>query len=129
MYSVNRGLKITIAIAIVVLAAGAAAFLFFSGKKSEAAIPSNDAIFIYGQAACSHCINLEKYIKEKNIDSKVEITRRPVDTSRENVNEMFARAKSCGINTDTIGTPFMWHKGKCLMGDVEIIEYLKQWEK
>ncbi len=124
----KKGTIIIVAIAASLIAAGAIAFIVYSEKNQIAEQPSSDAIFIYSQAGCSHCIALDDYMEEKDLDDKIEIERRSIDNSRANVTEMIDRASVCGIKTDTIGTPFMWHKGKCLMGDKDIIEYLRQWE-
>lgn len=100
-------------------------------KKAEAEKTQNpDAkIVLYYSDTCPHCKNVEKFIEENAaVREKVNFVRKEVHLNRSNAEEMLSKATACGIDTTTVGIPFLWdgeNGNECLMGDKDIIAYLK----
>ena len=85
----------------------------------------NQIIFFYGDG-CPHCAIVEEYLKENKVAEKVAFSQKEVYYNRNNANELEEKAKICGMPTDSIGVPFLWNGEKCLVGDVDIVEFFKQ---
>ena len=86
---------------------------------------SNQLIFFYGDK-CPHCAIVEKYFKENKIEEKIQFSQKEVYSNKNNAKELEAKAKACGISTDSIGVPFLWDGEKCLIGDEDIINFFEQ---
>lgn len=82
-------------------------------------------ILFYGDG-CPHCAIVEKYIEEHNIKDKISFAQKEVYYNQENAKELKAKAKICGLPTNSIGVPFLWDGEKCLIGDQDIINFFKQ---
>jgi len=82
-------------------------------------------ILFYGDG-CPHCAIVEEYIKENNINDKISFAQKEVYYNQNNAKELEAKAKICGLPTDSIGVPFLWDGEKCLIGDQDIIDFFKQ---
>ena len=85
----------------------------------------NGIVLFYGDG-CPHCALVEQYISENNIESKVQFTKKEVYNNQQNASELTAKAKACGMATDSIGVPFLWDGSSCLVGDQPIIDFFKQ---
>jgi len=82
-------------------------------------------ILFYGDG-CPHCANVEKYIADNNLESKISFAQKEVYKNQSNAKELEDKAKICGLPADSIGVPFLWDNGKCLVGDKDIIDFFKQ---
>lgn len=82
-------------------------------------------ILFYG-IGCPHCAIVEEYIKNNNIESKISFAQKEVYYNQTNQNELTEKAKICGIPETDIGVPLLWDGEKCLIGDVDIINFLKE---
>lgn len=114
-----------VVLAIVVL--GGASFLIFKNKKEEVqkTIDSSEMIFFYGQG-CPHCVNVEKFLEEnKSVEEKVKFEKLEVWKSKENARLMTERARNCGLSEKELGVPLFWDGSRCLIGDTDIIDFLK----
>jgi glutaredoxin len=114
-----------VVLAIVVL--GVASFLIFKNKKEEAqkTINSSEMIFFYGQG-CPHCVNVEKFLEEnRSVEEKVKFEKLEVWKSKENTQLMIERARNCGLSEKNLGVPLFWDGSNCLIGDTDIIDFLK----
>ncbi len=102
-------------------------FVLSQYKKDQASSGSteNEIIFFYGDG-CPHCAIVEEYIKENKVNEKVAFSTKEVYKNRNNSKQLEEKAKICGMPTDSIGVPFLWDGEKCLVGDVDIIEFFKQ---
>jgi glutaredoxin len=114
-----------------VVAAFSSYALFEHGRPQESgpvasstAQSEKGALILYYGNGCPHCANVDKYIKDNAIESKISITHKEVYGDQQNAAELVQRAKSCGLPTDSVGVPFLWDGSKCLIGDVDIIDYL-----
>lgn len=82
------------------------------------------AILFFG-STCPHCVNVEEYINTNNISAKLNFDKLEVFNDTNNAALMAEKAKTCGLDTKTIGVPFFWTGSNCLLGDVDIINYFK----
>ena len=131
--------KIIIPSVLFVLALGFSFFVLSQDKKDRSVSNSstengsiegesqaqNGIIFFYGDG-CPHCAIVEEYIKENKVAEKLAFSQKEVYYNRNNANELEEKAKICGMPTDSIGVPFLWDGEKCLVGDVDIVEFFKQ---
>ncbi len=86
---------------------------------------ANQIILFYGDG-CPHCAIVEEYINKNNVQNKISFTQKEVYYNQSNAKELEAKAKICGLPTDSIGVPFLWNGEKCLIGDQDIINFFKQ---
>ena len=85
----------------------------------------NGIVLFYGDG-CPHCALVEKYIDDNSIEAKVSFTKKEVYYNKDNASDLTAKAKTCGMATDSIGVPFLWDGSTCLVGDQPIIDFFKQ---
>jgi len=88
-------------------------------------IEKSQIILFYGDG-CPHCAIVEDYIKENSIGDKISFAQKEVYYNQNNAKELEAKAKICGLPTDSIGVPFLWDGEKCFIGDQDIINFFKQ---
>jgi len=124
--------KIIISTILFILACfGSIAILFNNGYQNQTAavnrpgINSNEIILYYGDG-CPHCAAVEDCIEKNNIKNKIPFVQKEVYFNQSNAKELEAKAKICGLSTDSIGVPFLWDGEKCFIGDQEIINFFKQ---
>jgi glutaredoxin len=86
---------------------------------------SSQIILFYGDG-CPHCTIVEEYIKKNSIGDKISFAQKEVYYNQNNAIELEAKAKICGLPTDSIGVPFLWNGEDCLIGDQDIINFFKQ---
>ena len=98
-------------------------------KKTDSSqavvVELNTPVFFYGNA-CPLCADVEAWLKEKKIEEKIKITKKEVYDNRRNAQELNQVAQKCGLPTDSIGVPFLFAEGKCLIGTPDIINYLSK---
>jgi len=87
--------------------------------------PASQIILFYGDG-CPHCAIVEEYIEKNRTKDKVPFAQKEVYYNQSNAKELEAKAKVCGLPTDSIGVPFLWDGEKCLIGDQDIIDFFKQ---
>lgn len=85
---------------------------------------NKDMILFYGDG-CPACKALDQLIKEKGIDEKLSYDSKEVYYNKENSNQLVAKARECGLNTDSIGIPFLWADGNCHIGVEPIMNYFE----
>lgn len=84
---------------------------------------NNDFIIFYGDG-CPHCENIEKFVKDNNIDSST-FNLKEVYHNKANAQMLQDKAKECGMDAGSVGVPMLWNHGKCLVGDKDIIDFFK----
>ena len=87
------------------------------------AIDEKTPVFFYGNT-CPHCADVEAWMKENKVEEKITIIKKEVYDNRQNSQELTEAAKNCGLPIDSIGVPFLYVEGKCLVGTPDIINYL-----
>lgn len=85
---------------------------------------TSDIVLFYGDG-CPHCALVEEYVSQNGIETKVPFAKKEVYYNKQNADELVAKARTCGMPTDSIGVPFLWDGSKCLVGDQDIIEFFK----
>ncbi|MDO8468788.1 MAG: hypothetical protein Q7S29_03465 [Candidatus Peribacter sp.] len=100
------------------------AVVFFVARSGGNSLPQGMVLY-YGDG-CPHCANVEAFVKENNVEQKVQFVRKEVYNNKSNAREMGSFAKKCGLPTDSIGIPFLWTGAKCLTGDKDIIAFFQQ---
>ncbi|MDD3735140.1 MAG: hypothetical protein PHO31_01545 [Candidatus Pacebacteria bacterium] len=85
----------------------------------------NGIILFYGEG-CPHCVIVENYIKENNIQNKISFIQKEVYNNQENAKDLQNKAKLCGLSPDSIGVPLLWDGKNCLIGDQDIINFFEQ---
>ena len=137
-----KNTKITTALILLIIIALLTSVILGSKNKKETTQPSNNnqivdkislpisqssdtPVFFYGNT-CPHCADVEAWMKENQIEEKIAIVKKEVYDNRQNSQELTKAAESCGLPTDSIGVPFLYTEGKCLIGTPDIINYLKE---
>lgn len=118
--------KVVIFIIIGVILLGVIFWGFQSGvfTKKPVVIPGGIILF-YGQD-CPHCKNVEEFILQNKIEEKVKFSRLEVWYNKDNQKIIADVAQKCGIAGDSVGVPLLYDgTGKCLLGDVDIINFFK----
>jgi glutaredoxin len=87
------------------------------------------SVILFVGDGCPHCKNVEDFIKNNNIESKLTISQKEVYYNQANQKQLADTVKNCP-NIDTsqgIGVPlaFIKESATCLQGDTPIIDYLK----
>ena len=104
---------------------------FFPGPVGPSPLPSGIVLF-FGQD-CPHCIKVEAFIKDNNINSKVKITKLEIPFNNKTSSELVANsdllvktAQICKVDIRSgIAIPFLYDgNNKCYMGDIDVINFL-----
>jgi len=88
-------------------------------------VEESQITLFYGDG-CPHCAIVEDYIKNNNIKERLSFEEKEVYYNQNNAKELEAKAKICGLATDSIGVPFLWDGLKCYVGYQDIINFLNQ---
>ena len=123
----------TITLVLVVIGLLSVIVLGSRNKKSEPEAVQNTQevsstkipIFFYGNT-CPHCDDVEDWMEENKIEEKIKITKKEVYDNQQNARELTQVAQKCGLQTDSVGVPFLYAEGKCLVGTPDIINYLSK---
>ena len=122
----NKITTIIVGLAIVVVMG----VIAIGSNNQKKVVPSeissvNVPIFFYGNS-CPHCADVEEWIKTNKVEEKIEIIKKEVYDNQENARELTKAAESCGLPTDSIGVPFLYAEGKCVVGTPEVTSYLSE---
>ncbi len=113
--------KILIIILVVIIFFGGLVLL--GRLTNKANVPT--MILFYGDT-CSHCKNVDDYIKANNVHQKLKFRELEVFNNQNNAALLAQTAKQCGFDmTSGVGVPFFFDGAKCLQGDVVIIDFFK----
>ena len=81
-------------------------------------------IYFYG-FNCPHCKNVEAYMEENNMTSKLQIEEHEVMQDKKNLAKMVRYARGCGFTGNSLQTPFVYSGGSCYMGEDDVMNFLK----
>jgi glutaredoxin len=95
------------------------------GLKQPNGESQSDIIYYYGND-CPHCQNVTKFLDDNKIAEKVKFEKKEVGSNPKNALEMGKKAKECKIDPKNIGVPFVWARGKCLVGEPDVENFFKQ---
>jgi glutaredoxin len=82
-------------------------------------------LILYTSDSCPHCANVEEFMAENKVIEKLNLVRKEVSKNQSNAVELLSRAQACGLPSNNVGVPFLWHDGQCLLGDEDIINFFK----
>jgi glutaredoxin len=115
---------------VIVLIAGLLSLVVIvsNNKEKQAAeqkitdLKNSEPIFYYGNT-CPHCEIVEEWFEANQVEEKMTFAKKEVYANRENALELNKIAKECGLDTSSIGVPFLYADGQCLIGSPDIINY------
>ena len=89
--------------------------------------PYKNSIVIFFHDDCSYCDNVDTYLKNNNVASKVSFAQLNVENEY-NRSELADKVQICGLDIDNVGVPFLWDgvNKKCVIGYIDIIAFFKQ---
>lgn len=101
-------------------------------ETTEKTVPASDGysleegeVGLFWGDGCPHCANVEKFLEEnKDIAGKFNIKKFEVYKDKKGQRLFVEKAKKCGLSG--LGVPTLYKEGKCIQGDVPIIEELKK---
>ncbi|MFH1967792.1 MAG: hypothetical protein ABIJ84_00205 [bacterium] len=97
----------------------------FSGASVEPIQIPEGIILFYGEG-CPHCKTVDDFVSQNNIEEKVNFSRLEVWYNKDNQNILAQVIQKCGVEANEVGVPFLYDGEKCLMGDVDVIDFFKQ---
>ncbi len=86
--------------------------------------PNADIVYYYGRE-CPHCKKVEEFLEKNDVYKKVNFAKKEVWHNKDNGEKLMEAAQKCGINPKKIGVPFVSEKGKCYIGDSDVINFFK----
>ena len=135
----------TIFIILIFLFGGFGAFLFTNNQNSNVTIttvttkandtkttePKTDGILIFYSSTCPHCEKVKEFLKGDGANLTIGVQMLKIDDpikDKSNLALALGKIKECNLG-DSWGVPLMYHNGKCIMGDVPVIDYLNQYKQ
>jgi len=97
-----------------------------SNSSASFNLPAKDKIIFYYGITCPHCKDVEEWMEKNKIEEKIKIEKKEVYQDQKNSAELNLVAKSCGLDSTSIGVPFLWADGKCYMGTPEVERVLEE---
>lgn len=88
-------------------------------------LPASGITYYYGET-CPHCIEVSKFLEDNKVAEKVEFDKKEVWENAGNNAEMQQRAEECGLDKASIGVPFLYASGECLIGTPAVIGFFKK---
>jgi len=107
----------------------AVVIIFFVSKddtdiNNENTALKTDIILFYG-TGCQYCGVVEEFLEEKEVEKIISFKNLEVFNNKANATLLEAKARVCGLNTNSIGVPFLWDGQDCLIGDKAIIAFFE----
>lgn len=96
-----------------------------STSTGQSGIEQADITYYFGQE-CSHCQAVAKFIADNQIEQKVIFTKKEVWHNADNNKELQERAAECSLESDKVGVPFLFARGKCYIGETEVENFFKK---
>jgi glutaredoxin len=123
----NKTLIIGLILTLAIIIGGVFLFSSSDAKKANASpLPLPTSIEYYSRTDCPHCKNVEDFLSTWTKKDSVKIDIFETGSSNINAEKLIQRSTSCNIPSGEIGVPmFFTPEGKCIVGDVPIIDYLK----
>lgn len=116
----NKNIFIYVVI-VILLAIGLSVWVYKSDQESTSV--DENLILFYGDT-CPHCVKVEEFLETQNgLAERLGLVRKEVYNDAKNQRLLTTKAKICGLDTSSIGVPFLWHNSVCLIGDVDIIDF------
>jgi glutaredoxin len=113
-------------LSVIILILGYIIFGSQNKKNTQVKLPSKNEIVYYYGATCPHCKDVEEWIKKNKVDEKIKIQKKEEWNNHDNASEMIKVAESCGLDTTSIGVPFLWDDGQCYIGTPDVTRVLSE---
>ncbi len=121
----NKPLVVTVLATLAILVGG----VFFFGRQSSgevSGIAAPTGYEYYWGDGCPHCKNVDDFMSTWENKDKFELQKFETWKNRDNAKRLQARSDACKIPRASQGVPLLvTPDGKCLDGDVTIIDFLK----
>jgi len=114
------GIFVVIVIGILVWLAGQ------EPKEVERELLNRDGITLFYGDGCPHCEDVDKYIQENDIESKVEFVSLEVWKNKVNAKMMKEAAVICELDLDKTGVPFLFDGAQCYIGAPDVQGFFAQ---
>ncbi|MDA3802632.1 MAG: hypothetical protein PF488_01900 [Patescibacteria group bacterium] len=85
-------------------------------------VKDEQIILFYGDG-CPHCEIVDEYVEENNVEEQVSFLHKEVYNNQNNAEELREKAEYCGLQTNSIGVPFLFTGSDCLIGDRNVIDF------
>lgn len=95
-----------------------------TNNPTEITQPNYEQPVLFYGTTCPHCKDLDEWLKAEKIEEKIAIEHKEVYENKQNAAELVLAAKSCSLNSNSVGVPFLYAEGQCLMGVEPIQDYL-----
>ncbi len=83
-------------------------------------------IILFYSKNCSHCANVDEYIKANDVESKIKFEQLEVSDNQKNIELLAEKALFCKVDlSGGAPIPFLWDGEKCIIGDVDIIQFFQ----
>jgi hypothetical protein len=119
--------KILVAILIIVFIV--VIFFLFKVKKENDLIASvQGRIILFYKDGCSACANVEKFIQDNDVESKVLFEKKEVSNDKQNEALLtLLMQKKCNLKTET-SLPIIWDglDSKCISDEQDVINFFKE---
>ncbi|MDD5726364.1 MAG: hypothetical protein PHC53_03050 [Patescibacteria group bacterium] len=115
-------------IAVLLLGAGCSGLQLNNAKTDKTPSVSDlpkGQITIFVDQDCSHCKNVDNWVKQKKADQKLLIVFKEIFNDRVNAALMIDAAKRCNIPLEIAGVPLLWDGQQCRSTDEQILKYLQ----
>lgn len=113
-------------IAYIILGIAAILLLVIFCWKLAIARSENRQIMLYYANGCPHCAKVEQFMQDNKVEEKIAVIKKEVSQNQDNARALTDKAKRCGIQSASIGVPFLWANSKCYAGDENIINFFKE---
>lgn len=124
----NKAQKIVVAFFVISLMIIAALFVVHKMKANPGIEFPKENVLYYSEL-CPHCKNVEKFMEENNVASRIEIAKKEALVNLTNKAEMKSIIEKCRIDLSKAGFPLLYtgaeDNSSCLMGDADIISFFK----
>ena len=87
--------------------------------------PNITGIILFYDDNCQQCAKVDDFIKNNDIEKKVEFIRLDIFNNDTNKNILADKFKICGINPQNYGVPFLWDGQACVLGYIDVIKFFQ----
>lgn len=101
------------------------AIYYLAATHENSNISDKDQVLLFFSPTCPHCKNVEDFIQNNRLDSKINITMKNTWIP-EIATEYTQIADLCKIAKESRGVPMLYYNQTCYLGDIDSIKTLKK---
>ena len=90
-----------------------------TSNQIEAKFNKQALIYFYGET-CPNCQVVNDWLKAEKIADKLKFVKLEVYNNKENADLLEQAALICKLDLNKIGVPFLYSRGKCLIGTPDV---------